>query len=422
MEAWSKTVWICVLICGASGNPASAAISADFNADGSVDSADLNLLESCASGPGVPYGMGCDDKDMDKDGDVDQADFGIFQRCVGLDMSMELIPAGEFLMGDAFNEGFAHELPRHAVYVDAFYMDRHEVTNQQYADALNWAQTQGNLVTITGGVVYKYNSGTSYPYCDTTTSSSYSRITWDGSTFGVTSGKENHPMVSVSWYGAVAYANWRSAMAVPPRPPCYDLSTWDCNFGSGYRLPTEAEWEKAARGGAAGMRFPWSASNDIQHARVNYYSTWSAGAPYYPYDTSPVPGYHPLWGFGDWPYTSPASFFNGALRHKADWDWPGTATSYQTVDGVNGYGLYDMAGNVCEWCGDWYSVTYYQWCVDNCPTPCPNPRGPASETGRVLRGGSSYDSAYVCRVASRNCDGPLIRSVNIGFRLALDSP
>ena len=164
---------------------------------------------------------------------------------------MVLIPAGEFLMGDSFypREGNSDELPRHAVTVDAFFMDKNLVTNQQYADALNWANAQGNLITVTSGRVYKYNSGTSYPYCDTTTSYTYSQITWSGSTFGVVSGKGNYPMERVSWYGSVAYANWRSGMQT--KPPCYDLSTWNCNFGSGYRLPTEAEWEKAARGGAS---------------------------------------------------------------------------------------------------------------------------------------------------------------------------
>lgn len=94
-------------------------------------------------------------------------------------------------------------------------------------------------------------------YCDTTTSSSLSHITWNGSTFTVTSDKESHWMIGVSWYGAVAYSNWRSA--TEGKPLCDDPSTWTCNFGvAGYRLPTEVEWEKAGRGGVPGHRFPWS--------------------------------------------------------------------------------------------------------------------------------------------------------------------
>ena len=300
--------------------------------------------------------------------------------------SMVFIPAGEFLMGDSFGgEGYSGELPRHAVNVDAFYMDKYEVTNQQYADALNWAKGQGNLITVTGGVVYKYNSGTNYPYCDAT-SSSYSRITWNGSTFGVVSGKENHPMVQVSWYGAVAYANWRSAMQ--GRVLCYDLSSWECNFGSGYRLPTEAEWEKAARGGVADHRFPWSDSDDIQHARANYSS--SSG---YSYDNSPTRGYHPMFSSGDEPYTSPVGYF-----------------------AANGYGLHDMAGNVWEWCNDWYGGSYYS------SSPTNNPCGPSSGTYRVHRGGGWDHDANGCRVAYRiGYCYPVFRLSLLGFRLVLDA-
>ncbi len=325
---------------------------------------------------------------------------------------MALIPAGEFQMGDTFSDGQSQERPVHTVYVDAFYMDSCEVTNQQYADGLNWAKNQGNLITVTSNVVYKYGSGTSYPYCDTTASSSYSGIIWNGSTqtFSVTSGKANHPMVMVSWYGSVAYANWRSGMQ--GKPLCYDLSTWTCNFGSGYRLPTEAEWEKAARGGTPGHRFPWSDQDTIQHARANYYSSTDNS-----YDTSPTRGIHPLWGV--WPYhhTSPVGFFTGALQYKADWGWPGSPTSYQTTNGANGYGLYDMAGNVFEWCNDWYGSTYYS------SSPYNNPHGPISGTHRVVRGGWWGDmAAYFCRVAYRNNLTPAYRSGSGGFRCAVGTP
>lgn len=298
---------------------------------------------------------------------------------------MVLIPAGEFQMGDSFNEGNSDELPRHQVYVDAFYMDRSKVTNQQYADAMNWAKSQGNLITVANGRVYKYNSGTSYPYCDTTTSASYSRITWNGSTFGVVSGKENHPMMWVSWYGAVAYANWRSA--IQSMPLCYDLSTWNCNYGSGYRLPTEAEWEKAARGGVAGRRFPWSDSSYIQHSRANYYSSST-----YSYDNSPSRGYHPTFNTDVYPYTNPVDYF-----------------------APNDYGLRDMAGNAWDWCNDWYSSSYY----GITPYPHTNPRGPAGGSQRVLRGGAWDCSARDIRCATRYRYDPGV--LYYGFRLALSA-
>jgi formylglycine-generating enzyme required for sulfatase activity len=330
---------------------------------------------------------------------------------------MVLIPTGTFQMGNCMdpNEGHSDELPVHAVNLDAFYMDTYTVTNAQYAAALNWAYAQGGSITVTSGVVYQYNSGTSYPYCSTTSAPAgspdygeFSRITWNGTTFGATSGKENHPMVLASWYGSVAYANWRSAME--GKPLCYDLSTWTCNFGSGYRLPTEAEWEKAARGGVAGHRFPWSDADTIQHARANYYS--DAG---YSYDTSPTRGYHPLWAVGS-PCTSPVGFFAGALQYKVDWGWPGEPTSYQTANGANGYGLYDMAGNVFEWCNDWYDGAYYS------TSPPTNPHGPATGTNRVLRGGSWSHDADHCRVARRGYSAPVGRYYHFGFRLALDAP
>ncbi|MFH0979908.1 MAG: thrombospondin type 3 repeat-containing protein [Planctomycetota bacterium] len=321
---------------------------------------------------------------------------------------MVLIPAGEFQMGDAFTEGDPKERPVHAVYVDAFFMDTHETTNQQYAAGLNWARAQEGLIMVSGGAVYKYGE-TRYGYCDTTTSSSNSRITWNGSTFGVVAGKENHPMVEVSWFGVVAYANWRSEME--GKPLCYDLSTWTCNFGSGYRLPTEAEWEKAARGGTPGHRFPWSDQDTIQHTRASYCS--SSG---YAYDTSPTRDYHPLWGVSPYPYTNPVGFFTGALQYKEDWGWPGTPTSYQTANGANAYGLYDTAGNVWEWCNDWYSSTYYS------SSPYDNPHGPTSGSSRVLRGGGWRSLAFRCRCAGRaTTHARRRRAATLGFRLALDS-
>ncbi len=323
---------------------------------------------------------------------------------------MVLIPAGEFMMGDTFSEGYSDELPVHAVYVDAFYMDTYEVTNQQYADALNWAYAQGGLICVINGVVYKY-CGTSYRYCATNSAHGDSCIVWSGSTFTVESGRAAHPMVEVTWYGSVAYANWRSAME--GKPLCYDLSTWTCNFGSGYRLPTEAEWEKAARGGTPGHRFPWSDTDTIQHARANYYSYWSGGVPYYPYDTSPTPYYHPCWSVGGYPWTSPVGFFTGTLQYKADWGWPGSPTSHQTTNSVNGYGLYDMAGNVWEWCNDWYGETYYS------SSPYSNPHGPTSGTERVLRGGCWFSNAGGCRCAYRVGMYPDYQSHYGGFRLAL---
>jgi len=393
----------------------------DTNGDGDTNLIDMAYVKSMnGADPRVP---GNARFDVNTDGNVNLIDMALVKSlnggsatcpCTHPPSGMVYIPAGEFDMGDTFDEGDADEKPVHTVYVDAFYMDRYELTNQQYADALNWAYAQGDLITVTDGVVYKYGSGTSYPYCDTNNVNCESCIVWAGSSFTVESGRANQPMIRVSWYGSVAYCNWRSAMQ--SKPLGYNLSTWECNWNNGYRLPTEAEWEKAARGGVAGRRFPWSDSDTIQHARANYKSYWSGGAPYYPYDTSPTEGYHPLWGAGNTPFTSPVGFFTGALQYQADWGWPGAPASYQTTNGANGYGLYDMAGNVWESCNDWYDGDYYS------SSPYGNPHGPTSGSYRVLRGGGWYRCATYCRVANRNYNEPNHRGINDGFRCAVGTP
>ena len=275
---------------------------------------------------------------------------------------MALIPAGNFTMGDNL-DGSSVALPLHSVYVSAFYMDKYEVTKALWDEVRAW----------NGGNGYAYESGSGL-------------------------GKAaNHPVHMVSWYDAVKWCNARSQKE--GLVPCYytdagltaiyktnevtPFVNWNAN---GYRLPTEAEWEKAARGGSSGRRFPWSDSDTIQHARANYYSYSSTG---YAYDTSPTRNYHPTFNDGVLPYTSPVDYF-----------------------APNGYGLHDMAGNVWEWCWDWYSGTYYS------SSPSSDPRGPTSGSHRVLRGGSWSNSALNCRTASRNSYTPTKRYNHMGFRCA----
>jgi len=303
---------------------------------------------------------------------------------------MAYIPGGTFEMGDDFSEGNSDELPVHTVTVDSFYMGKYEVTNGQYCDYLNSALSQG-LITVTSGVVYKAASLTSYPYCDTSTSSPYGQIAYSGGVFFVCTkngrNMANDPMVMVSWYGAAAYCSWRSQQE--GYQECYNLSTWDCDFAKkGYRLPTEAEWEYTARGGLSGRRFPWG--DTITHGQANYYSYWEGGHPYYAYDVSPTEGFHPTWNDGE-PYTSPVGSFS-----------------------PNGYGLYDMAGNVFEWCNDWYDSGYYDY------SPPANPPGPISGSYRVIRGGAWNDYTYVCRVATRPYPPLAGRYPGVGFRCVLD--
>jgi hypothetical protein len=167
------------------------------------------------------------------------------------------------------------------------------------------------------------------------------------------------------------------------RPVGYNLSNWTCNWNNGYRLPTEAEWEKAARGGAAGQRFPWSDTDTIQHARANYYSSSTLF-----YDTSPTRGFHPDFAAGGIPHTSPVQYF-----------------------AANSYGLYDVAGNISEWCNDWFGAYG--------ASPQTNPHGPTNGTYRVYRGGSSGSYATECRVSGRASSVPNVLSAAIGFRVVV---
>ena len=221
--------------------------------------------------------------------------------------SMVLIPSGSFEMGDPFNEGKADELPVHRVELDAFYMDRYEVTIGQYKRFLRetahgtlpdqtpkWIAEKANVLAQKG-----------VPQV-----------------VGFITPTDNHPVAGVTFSDAQAYAQWAEK-----------------------RLPTEAEWEYAARGGLVGKRYVWG----------------------------------------------------NQLSKKTDCNFTGSFGGEQADDGYlytapvgsyadNGYGLYDMAGNVWEWCADWYGENYYASSV------LKNPKGPATGTERVIRGGgwSSY--------------------------------
>ena len=273
---------------------------------------------------------------------------------------MVLIPAGNFTMGDTL-DGMPSALPLHTNYVSAFYMDQYDVTKALWDEVYNWALTHG----------YGFEN--------------------------VGLGKAaNHPAEGMAWYDAVKWCNARSEKE--GRVPAYytdatqtmvyrvgtnDLQNSFVNWSTGYRLPTEAEWEKAARGGANGRRFPWVDTDNITHSLANYYST-----NIYAYDTSPTRGYHPSFQAGGMPYTSPVGYF-----------------------APNGYGLYDMSGNVYQWCWDWYGAYSSSSQTD--------PRGPASGSYRSLRGGSWASGAVNCRAALRNYGNPPDINFNMGFRSVL---
>ncbi len=315
---------------------------------------------------------------------------------------MVLIPSGVFEMGchnpPSPDDCPPDELPLHAVLVDAFYIDVYEVTNEQYTVALNWWYGEGSIDDPSGHDGMVLDSVTGTVYCGTTESvPSYNRITWAAGTFGVTPGNEDHPVVVVTWHGAAAYANWRSDQEQKER--CYpgidqDPPVWDCDFAAnGYRLPTEAEWEYAARGGKHDPYYMYPWGDGIDGTIANYQTS---GDPYE--DAVEIE-------------TTPVGFYNGCLHQKADFNWPGSAATFQTSDGANDYGLHDMIGNVWEWCNDWHDSTYYAI------SPWDNPRGPGSGTHHARRG-STFHGGVPSQRNARRWRGPDDTPYNsVGFRL-----
>jgi formylglycine-generating enzyme required for sulfatase activity len=333
------------------------------------------------------------------------------------------IPGGTFSMGDHHSfvdpEHPSDELPLHDVTLSSFYMSTTLVTNSEYVAYLNSAMKSG-LIEVRSGVVYA--TGGANPFVYTSSAVPRSSIVYADGTFTIKSGRDLHPVVGVRWFGAAAFANWLSVR--DGYTPCYDLTTGACDVttGTGYRLPTEAEWEYAGRGGQTNpyRQFPWGDDTNAD-GRI---SNWEgSGDP---------------WEAGDIPRTTPVGFYNGSVRQKSDYDWPGSMTTYQTRAGSNAFGLYDMGGNVWQWINDWYSNSYYQHCVTNSITS--NPPGPASgdvftDHGnmayRGLRGGTWYNGGGqqfygYARVSNRDPSwslGPAMDStpesswLQVGFRL-----
>lgn len=277
---------------------------------------------------------------------------------------MALIAAGSFTRGDALDG--ESDAPTNTVYVSAFYTDTNLVT---YA---LWQQV----------IQYAANNGLNYSF--------------DNPGKGKAA---NNPVQTLNWYDAVKWCNARSEM--DGRTPCYytdtslttvyksgdiTLTTNSVNWAAnGYRLPTEAEWEKAARGGLNSQRFPWG--NTISEIRANYLANTLS----YPYDLGPT-GYNPVGEAEGSPYTSPVGSF-----------------------AANNYGLRDMAGNVSEWCWDWYGIAYY-----SSPGSGSDPHGPATSSvtpaARVLRGGSWSALPIYARCCNRGYSRPSFDDNATGFR------
>ena len=390
------TILVVVLSLSSFSKPCLAACpTADLNGDCFVGFADLatfatQWLNDCNSPDW------CNQADMNHVGSVSFNDFAVLagQWLTGLQLpsDMVFIHGGTFQMGD--NLDGATDAPVHTVTVNSFSMGKYHVTNGQYCAFLNSAYP--SQLKVVSGVVYAVSDTDGYfPYCSTSSAQdgwpsygSYSQIDFSGSTFTVrTKGGRsmaNDPMVMETWYGAVAYCNWRSQQE--GYQTCYnDFATWNCDFSKhGYRLATEAEWEYAARGGLAGARFPWG--DTISRSNANYQSN-----PSFSYDFGGPPwGFDPFWSSdGIAPSTCPVGSY-----------------------AANGYGLYDMVGNAWQWCNDWYGPYNAGSQTD--------PTGPASGSYRVMRGGGWDNDVGYCRVAGREYGNPDSRYLCKGFRVVLD--
>jgi formylglycine-generating enzyme len=271
---------------------------------------------------------------------------------------MLLIPAGSFVMGDTL-DGMTNAVPVSTA-VSAFYIDGDKVTLSQWQSVYSWATSNGYTFTRAG------------------------------------SGKAaNHPVQTVQWFDAVKWCNARSekegktpvyytddAQVTVYRSGQVDITNaqvkWNAN---GYRLPTEAEWERAARGGVSGQRFPWG--NTISESLANYYGNTDIS-----YDQGPN-GFNEAFVPGGFPYTNPGGAF-----------------------APNAYGLYDMAGNTFDWCWDWYGTPY---------AGGTDPHGPITGFARIGRGGSWQYEADIARCAFRFSFDPAISINDFGFRVVISA-
>ena len=268
----------------------------------------------------------------------------------GITFTMQNIEASTFTMGDRTGaKAGKEEAPPHKVKLDRnFSLGKTEVTNEQFCQFLNKVRKETPEIDkwIDFQMTYK---------------SEKCRIYKDKNKYSVTKNYENHPVVCVSWHGATAYCDWLSDRT-----------------SKRYRLPTEAEWEFAAGNGSKHTKYSWG--NDPPNGMAGNVAD----------ENLKINGYNDeiFNNYNDgYPYAAPVGRFT-----------------------PNDFGLYDMNGNVWEWCSDWYDKGYYK------TSPINNPQGPSSGKERVIRGGSFLSDSKGCRVASRLSG--MHRSASVGFRVA----
>jgi formylglycine-generating enzyme required for sulfatase activity len=271
---------------------------------------------------------------------------------IGLDTAgMSLISAGEFLMGTpAGSDGLPDEHPQRSVFLSAFYIDRYEVTNQDYLTFVSLANHRQPENRNAGPTLWT-----------------------DGRPM---LGIERHPVVNVSWTDAEAYCRW-----------------------AGKRLPTEAEWEKAARG-TDGRRYPWGNQWDISLA--NSASYWAGRT----IEFNSGADWEAFWIRGDGARIAKEKGVNGEVLTMPVGSFPAATSAY---------GLFDMAGNASEWVQDWYDPNYYK------SASLSDPSGPERGAIKSMRGGSWLKPAVSLRTSDRDWGTIDSRPSGTGFRCAIDA-
>lgn len=265
---------------------------------------------------------------------------------------------GGVMIGDTWGDGPVNEKPAFQATLSPYLVDELEVTVEELRHVLQWAYSSGYVAVDSAGV----KNATGNQQVLLAFAAGGVRLSFTNGVFSVVGGEGSMPCRGIPWYGAAAYCNYASMMA--GLDPCYDLATWGCNPSlNGYRLPSEVEWEAAARGGTLG-----------------------AGTRYSGSDNPLLVAWHTANG--------------GALQRGG-------------LLAANELGLFDMSGNVTEWCNDWYSVSAYS---ASAASPN-NPRGPATGTQRVRRGGGYASTASNCRVSVRTMATPVTASAAVGFRV-----
>ncbi len=265
---------------------------------------------------------------------------------------MALVPAGEFIMGSPEgSDGFPDERPQRRVFVSAFWIDRYEVTNSAYERFVS--ATGHRIPANVKPSVTLWENGAPLP------------------------GSHDHPVVNVSWDDAQAYCRW-----------------------AGKRLPTEAEWEKAARG-TDSRRYPWGNQWDLSSA--NSASFWAGRT----VEFQSSEDWHAFWVNGEGARLAREHGLKGEVLTLPVGRFP---------QGASPYGLLDMAGNAAEWVEDWYDPDYYM------KAPLDDPRGPEQGTVKAMRGGSWLKPVVSLRTSDRDFGNIQSRPSGTGFRCAKDYP